>query len=50
VRSLSDNFGTIGFVIIGVFIASWLISTAIYKIRKYDELEVTASPSLVESA
>jgi nickel/cobalt transporter (NiCoT) family protein len=40
VRSLSDNFGTIGFVIVGVFIASWVISTAIYKLRRYDDLEL----------
>jgi high-affinity nickel-transport protein len=46
VRSLSDNFGTIGFVIVGVFVASWLISTAVYKLRRYDELDVKTAPSL----
>ena len=44
IRSLSDNFGTIGFIIVGVFIASWLISTAIYRLRGYDELETTSAP------
>ncbi|HEX4012815.1 MAG TPA: HoxN/HupN/NixA family nickel/cobalt transporter [Candidatus Cybelea sp.] len=38
-RTLSDNFGTLGFVIIGVFLVSWLISIAIYKLRRYDELD-----------
>ncbi|MGC1379664.1 MAG: HoxN/HupN/NixA family nickel/cobalt transporter [Candidatus Baltobacteraceae bacterium] len=42
IRTLSDNFGTLGFIIIGVFLASWLISTAIYKLRKYDDLDETS--------
>jgi high-affinity nickel-transport protein len=40
IGSLSDNFGTIGYIIIGVFIASWIISTIIYKIKRYDDIEV----------
>ena len=47
-RSLSDNFGTVGFITIGVFIASWLISTAVYRARGYDELEVGAAPASAE--
>ncbi|MFY9737545.1 MAG: HoxN/HupN/NixA family nickel/cobalt transporter [Candidatus Cybelea sp.] len=38
VNSLSDNFGTLGFIIVGVFAVSWGVSTAIYKLRRYDEL------------
>lgn len=48
VGNLSNNFGTIGYVIIGIFILSWLISTAIYKVKKYDDIEVPSfnpSPS-----
>jgi high-affinity nickel-transport protein len=45
VARVSDNFGMIGLAIIGIFIASWLISTAVYKLRRYDELEaVTPVP------
>ncbi len=32
------DFGTIGFLIIGLFVASWIISTIIYKFRRYDTL------------
>jgi high-affinity nickel-transport protein len=39
VNSLSDNFGTLGFIIVGIFVASWVISTAIYKLRRYDDLD-----------
>jgi high-affinity nickel-transport protein len=45
VARMSDNFGLIGVAIIGVFVLSWLVSTAIYKLRRYDELEpVTLVP------
>jgi len=42
--SLNDNFGTIGFVIIGVFVFSWVVSLIIYRINKYDEIEVSTEP------
>jgi high-affinity nickel-transport protein len=41
---LSENFGLIGVVIILLFIASWAISTIIYKVKRYDEIEVTIAP------
>ena len=40
---LNDNFNSLGFVIIGVFIAAWLISYLVYKIKKFDEYEVPLS-------
>src|SRR6266851_2481270 len=43
VSALNDNFGTIGYLIIGIFAASWLISTVIYRIKRYDEIEVQSS-------
>jgi nickel/cobalt transporter (NiCoT) family protein len=39
VARMSDNFGLIGVAIIGLFVLSWFVSTAIYKLRRYDELE-----------
>lgn len=39
-RRLNENFGTVGFFIIGLFVLSWIVSIAIYKWRRYDELEV----------
>jgi high-affinity nickel-transport protein len=36
---LNDNFNNLGFVIIGVFILSWLVSFLIYRIKDYDSLE-----------
>jgi high-affinity nickel-transport protein len=38
IRSANDNFGTLGFLIVGVFAASWILSVAVYKMLGYDEL------------
>jgi high-affinity nickel-transport protein len=38
--SLNDHFGTIGFVIIAIFVASWLIAAIIYRMRGYHRLDV----------
>jgi len=38
------DFGFLGIVIIGIFVLSWVVSTIIYKVRRYDHIEVkTAS-------
>jgi high-affinity nickel-transport protein len=44
VANVSDNFGAIGLAIVGIFIASWFVSTAVYKLRRYDELDVVVTP------
>ncbi|GAC1433748.1 MAG: HoxN/HupN/NixA family nickel/cobalt transporter [Ktedonobacteraceae bacterium] len=39
--SLSNlDFGFLGGIIIGLFILSWIVSTVIYKVKRYDDLEV----------
>jgi high-affinity nickel-transport protein len=45
IGDINDNFGVLGYVIIGTFVAAWLGSIAFYKIRRYDELEVNARPT-----
>jgi nickel/cobalt transporter (NiCoT) family protein len=39
VGALNDNFGTFGYLIIAIFVLSWLVSAAIYRIRGYDAIE-----------
>jgi high-affinity nickel-transport protein len=39
VGSLNDNFSTLGFVIIGVFVLSWIGSVLIYRIKGFDRFE-----------
>src|SRR5471032_2517747 len=40
IGTLNDNFGTLGFVIIGIFVFSWIVSVLIYRAKRFDELEV----------
>jgi high-affinity nickel-transport protein len=42
VRRLNSNFGTLGYFIIGIFALSWIVSIAIYRWRRFDELEFGA--------
>ena len=39
VGMLSDNFGFLGYGIVGFFILSWAVSFAIYRVKGYDQLE-----------
>jgi len=34
------DFGVLGGMIIGVFVLSWVVSTVIYKVKRYDHLDV----------
>ncbi len=44
------DFGILGGIIIGLFILSWVISTVIYKVKRYDDLEVkTTQPLFIPS-
>ncbi len=40
IGALNDNFGMLGYLIVGIFMAAWLISYAIYRINGYDDIEV----------
>lgn len=39
--SLGEQFNTMGFAIIGVFILCWIISFGIYRWKRFDEIEVS---------
>jgi nickel/cobalt transporter (NiCoT) family protein len=39
VRLLNENFGLLGFIIVALFLASWLVSAAAYRLLGYDKLE-----------
>jgi high-affinity nickel-transport protein len=40
IGALNGHFGTIGYLIIGVFAAGWLVAAVIYRLRGYDRLEI----------
>jgi nickel/cobalt transporter (NiCoT) family protein len=40
IGNLNENFGYLGLIIVLLFIASWAISTLIYKVKGYDDLGI----------
>jgi high-affinity nickel-transport protein len=42
---LSSSFGTLGYLIVALFAASWIISILIYKWRRFEDLEVSSEVS-----
>ncbi|GAC1560261.1 MAG: HoxN/HupN/NixA family nickel/cobalt transporter [Vulcanimicrobiaceae bacterium] len=40
VGNLSDNFGLLGAGIVGIFAASWIVATIVYRLRGYDAIDV----------
>src|ERR1035441_1475674 len=42
VGKLNDNFGVLGYCIVVLFAVSWILSIAIYKWRRFDDLEFSA--------
>jgi nickel/cobalt transporter (NiCoT) family protein len=42
VSKLNDNFGMLGYCIVALFALSWILSIAIYKWRRFDDLEFRA--------
>jgi nickel/cobalt transporter (NiCoT) family protein len=43
VRTLNDNWGTLGYIIIAIFAASWVASVIIYRVMGYDHIEIKAA-------
>jgi high-affinity nickel-transport protein len=43
IGTLNDNFGAIGYVIIGIFVVSWIVAALIYRLRGYDRLETAVA-------
>jgi high-affinity nickel-transport protein len=42
IGSLNDNFGMLGYLIVGVFVVAWAVSYVVYRVNRYDEIEVSA--------
>jgi len=43
IGAINDNFGTLGYAIVAVFVLSWLVSFLVYRAKGYDEMEVAKS-------
>ncbi len=42
IGTLNDNFGVLGYVIVGIFVVAWLVSLVVYRLKRYDEIEAVA--------
>ena len=42
IAALNDNFGALGYLIVGIFALSWLVSVAFYRLSGYDKIEEPA--------
>ena len=42
IGALNDNFGVLGYVIVGIFVVAWLVSFIVYRLKRYDEIEAVA--------
>src|SRR5262245_25369772 len=41
-----NEIGALGFVIIGIFVASWLVAMLVYRLKGYDRIETTPATGL----
>lgn len=44
IANLNDNFGMIGYLIVGVFVLCWLLSAVVYRWKRFEELDVRSEP------
>ena len=46
IGDLNNNFGVLGFVIIGVFVVSWVASVIVYRVKGFDRLEAPVTGTI----
>jgi high-affinity nickel-transport protein len=44
VGAINENFDVLGYLIVGIFAVSWLISFAVYRVQRLDDVEVAVQP------
>jgi len=50
IGKLDSNFALLGYFIIGIFVASWIVSVAIYRWMRYEEVGFGRPPDALDSA
>ena len=45
VSTLASSFGLLGYVIVGIFLASWVVAAAVYRMRDFDVLDRCPAPA-----
>jgi high-affinity nickel-transport protein len=50
IAMLNSEFGALGYLIVALFVVSWLLSLAVYRVKGYDALDLVAENYRVERA
>jgi nickel/cobalt transporter (NiCoT) family protein len=45
ISTLNDHFGSLGYLIIAIFVVSWLVSIAVYRLARFDRIESRVNAS-----
>ena len=45
IGTLNDHFGSLGYLIIAIFVLSWLVSIAVYRLARFDRIESRVNAS-----
>ena len=45
IGTLNDHFGSLGYLIIAIFVVSWLVSIAVYRLARFDRIESRVNAS-----
>ena len=43
VSSLNSHFGVLGYAVIGLFILCWVVSVLVYRLRRFDDIQIRAT-------
>jgi nickel/cobalt transporter (NiCoT) family protein len=49
VGTLNDHFGSLGYLIIAIFVVSWLVSIAVYRLARFDRIESRVNAALEQA-
>jgi high-affinity nickel-transport protein len=41
-----NDIGILGFLIVGIFVTSWLVSMLIYRLKGYDRIDIAPPPGM----
>ncbi len=43
IGAVNDNFGELGFFLVGIFVVAWIVSWVVYRVKGYDDIEAAAA-------
>ncbi len=43
IGEVNDNFGELGYLIVGIFVVAWIVSWVVYRVKGYDDIEAAAA-------